>query len=753
MRTNYRLLVVICLVLLGSFFSIAFIQYRQFDDLKRTASIGDDNLMWTYFQLQNEFYRLQFQLLKVQTEDGSPDAMQALQLRYDTFVSRINLALHGSDSREILNGQPIYQQIKHELPKFIAYADTILGPDVDVQYDPVRFKQLELALAHLHPLIQKTILQVNVSFTDFDESRNQTVSNQIVTTTAIASLQFVLIIAFALLAWRQLQRSKKHNLELLRLTEKLEESRFQAEAGNRAKSVFLANMSHEIRTPMNGVIGMISLLEDSTLNSQQADYLATARDSAEHLLGLLNDILDVSKLEAGHVRLDVSACSLSSLLINAHRLVFNAASQKGLEFTLNLQPDLPTWVEVDPIRIRQIVMNLLSNAVKFTEKGFIRMDVRSKAISGGNYRIDIAVTDSGIGIAPDVIPKLFQRFSQAELSTNRFYGGSGLGLEISKSLAKLMKGNITLTSELGKGSCFTFSFITKDAPKQDMPPPNEKCKNMACEQCIPQIRILLVDDSAANRKFISTLLISHGHKVQTAENGCIAIDKVRDEVFDLILMDIQMPLMSGLEAAAVIRKMKNERGEKVVIIALTADAMEDSREMYLAAGMDDYLTKPLKAQGLQAVIAKHFDAREYHCAPHESAEIEKIYSAKQLLVVDDNKVNLMVVKSMLRKMGHEVDTATSGEEACEKVRQKHYDIVFMDLHMPGMGGIETTQIIIRELGSAAPRIIALTADATIGVRNDCLSAGMVDYCTKPLTMSRLNDTINRTLLKDSAIAS
>ncbi|MGL4416579.1 MAG: histidine kinase dimerization/phospho-acceptor domain-containing protein, partial [Plesiomonas shigelloides] len=286
MRTNYRLLVVICLVLLGSFFSIAFIQYRQFDDLKRTASIGDDNLMWTYFQLQNEFYRLQYQLLKVQNEQGSPDAMQALQLRYDTFVSRINLALHGSDSREILNGQPIYQQIKHELPKFIAYADTILGPDVDVQYDPVRFKQLELALARLHPLIQKTILQVNVSFTDFDESRNQTVSNQIVTTTAIASLQFVLIIAFALLAWRQLQRSKKHNLELLRLTEKLEESRFQAEAGNRAKSVFLANMSHEIRTPMNGVIGMISLLEDSTLNSQQADYLATARDSAEHLLGL-----------------------------------------------------------------------------------------------------------------------------------------------------------------------------------------------------------------------------------------------------------------------------------------------------------------------------------------------------------------------------------------------------------------------------------------------------------------------------------
>ncbi|MBO1109989.1 response regulator, partial [Plesiomonas shigelloides] len=160
--------------------------------------------------------------------------------------------------------------------------------------------------------------------------------------------------------------------------------------------------------------------------------------------------------------------------------------------------------------------------------------------------------------------------------------------------------------------------------------------------------------------------------------------------------------------------------------------------MYLAAGMDDDLTKPLKAQGLQVVIATHFDSREDHCASDESAEIEKIYSAKQLLVVDDNKVKRRVVKPMLRKMGHEVDTVTSGEEACEKVRQKHYDIVFMDLHMPGMGGIESTEIIIRELGSTASRIIALTADATIGGRKDCLSAGMVDYCTKPLTMSRLN---------------
>ncbi|MGL4906697.1 MAG: response regulator, partial [Plesiomonas sp.] len=254
------------------------------------------------------------------------------------------------------------------------------------------------------------------------------------------------------------------------------------------------------------------------------------------------------------------------------------------------------------------------------------------------------------------------------------------------------------------------------------------------------------------RKFISTLLIGHGHKVQTAENGFSAIEKVNNEMFDLIFMDIQMPLMNGLDAAMVIRKYADDNHREIKIIALTADAMEGSRDVYIQAGMNDYLTKPVKSAGLQAVIAKHFDARDYHCAPHDAVEVEQIYSAKSLLVVDDNKVNLMVVKAMLKKMGHTVDTVSSGEEAINTVKNKNYDIVFMDLHMPGMGGIETTQVIIRDMGLHSPKIIALTADATIGVRDECLSAGMIDYCTKPLTMSKLNDTINRTLIKDSILA-
>ncbi|MGL5006725.1 MAG: response regulator [Plesiomonas sp.] len=748
MKTNYRLLVVICLVLLGTFISIASVQYKQFDDLKKSASIGDDNLMWTYFQLQNEYYRLQYQLLKVESENGSASSMRALQLRYDTFISRIGLALHSSDSREILVDQPIYHQIKKELPNFIYYADTLLGPDVIPVYNKEKYQTLIERVNALQSLLQKTNLQVNTSFTALDESRKQTVTNQIAITTAIATLQLMLIVIFGFVAWSQLQRSKKQNHSLMLLTEKLEDARFQAEAGNRAKSVFLANMSHEIRTPMNGVIGMISLLEDSTLNSQQADYLATAKDSAEHLLGLLNDILDVSKLEAGHVQLDVSPCSLSNLLINTHRLVANAADQKGLQLILDYPPDLPAWVELDSIRVRQIIMNLISNAIKFTEKGVIRITVYSKNVSLDFFEISIAVEDTGIGIAEEIIPKLFQRFSQAELSTTRLYGGSGLGLEISKNLAQIMNGDITLTSQLGKGSCFVFSFKAKSAQA----PLTDKCQSIQCHQCTPQINILVVDDSAANRKFISTLLIGHGHKVQTAENGLIAIDKVNSDVFDLVFMDIQMPLMNGLDAAIVIRKYADDNHREIKIIALTADALEGARETYIQAGMDDYLTKPVKAAGLQAVIAKHFDARDYHCAPHEASEIEQIYSAKSLLVVDDNKVNLMVVKAMLKKMGHLVDTVVSGEEAINAVKNKSYDIVFMDLHMPGMGGIETTQAIINNMRESSPKIIALTADATIGVRDECLSAGMVDYCTKPLTMSKLNDTINRTLIKDSILA-
>ena len=398
------------------------------------------------------------------------------------------------------------------------------------------------------------------------------------------------------------ERLNEEILERRKANHVAEKAKKRAEEADRLKSSFLANMSHEIRTPMNGIIGMADILRTTELSPQQEEYLDIIESSGKTLLAIINDILDLTKIESNQMTLEMVSFNLRDEIRNIIKLLEKKASDKGLELGVEVEESVPELVNGDPVRTKQILLNLLSNGVKFTEQGHVKLMASTLKDTNKVSKILFKVEDTGMGISRDSISKLFNEFSQSDTSITRKFGGTGLGLAISKKLTRMMGGEIGVESEPGKGSTFWF---TIEFMKENVEEPIDKIKTQKMEPGI-NLRILLVEDNLINQKVALFNLKQLGHTADLAENGKIAFEKFKTNSYDVILMDIMMPEMDGLEATKHIREWEEKNDikphEKIHIIAMTANALKGDKEKYLKNGMDDYISKPFQQEDLAAVL-------------------------------------------------------------------------------------------------------------------------------------------------------
>ena len=489
---------------------------------------------------------------------------------------------------------------------------------------------------------------------------------------------------------------------------------------SKAKSEFLASMSHELRTPMNGLFGMMELAIDNPHKS--GEYLKKAKNAGKQLLVLINDVLDLSKIEAGKLRIERTSVDLLQLMDDVTSVQSANCRLKKLAFDYQKQTNLPAHILGDPTRIAQILHNLLSNAIKFTQQGTVTLKI-GVFIKQKRHWLTIEIQDTGIGISPEKTRTIFNKFEQADQSTTRIHGGTGLGLSIAKQLTDLMDGELFVKSEVGKGSCFTFSVPIEIDDKQ--------VENIYSKQTL---RCAIVDDLQTSREYIQHIVTSLGYLSTTFDN---AEDFLASEIsqFDVLLLDLSMPEITGVDVVEALRDRQLDKLPHIIVVSAVIEHLDCS------ASIRDLIwrthAKPIVRQELESDLKK---LQNFYSRQHTSAEEEQ--PEHKILIVEDNEINAEVVKVMLEGAGYQIVIATDGEKALQACIFEQYDLILMDMHMPVMDGITATQKLRMEMNFINP-IIALSANAFVEDREHCLEAGMNDFISKPVEKQALLATIKR----------